>query len=174
MKNQSNIFLVGPMGAGKTTIGRQLAEALGMEFLDSDHEIEARTGATIPWIFDVEGEAGFRKRESVIVDELTQRHNIVLATGGGVVLDEANRMKLRNRGTVIYLAAEVDQLLRRTRHDRNRPLLQTDNPRAKLEDLMQIRDPLYREVADIVLKTDHNSVRHTVDQIIKALKNDPA
>jgi shikimate kinase len=90
------------------------------------------------------------------------------------VLDEANRMKLRNRGTVIYLAAEVDQLLRRTRHDRNRPLLQTDNPRAKLEDLMQIRDPLYREVADIVLKTDHNSVRHTVDQIIKALKNDPA
>ncbi|MCG6934326.1 MAG: shikimate kinase AroK [Proteobacteria bacterium] len=174
MKNQSNVFLVGPMGAGKTTIGRQLADALGMEFVDSDHEIEARTGASIPWIFDVEGEAGFRKRESAVIDDLTQRHNIVLATGGGAVLDKANRDYLRNRGKVIYLAADVEQLLQRTRHDRNRPLLQTDNPRTRLEELMQIRDPLYREVADIVLQTGQSSVRHAVDRIIRALKNNPA
>lgn len=173
MKNQTNIFLVGPMGAGKTTIGRQLAEALGKEFVDSDHEIEARTGASIPWIFDVEGEEGFRKREASVIDELTQRNNIVLATGGGAVLDEANRRHLRNRGTVIYLAADVDHLLRRTRHDRNRPLLQTDDPRARLEELMRIRDPLYREVADIVLQTDQSSVRHAVERIIRALKKDP-
>ncbi|MCG6886783.1 MAG: shikimate kinase AroK [Proteobacteria bacterium] len=174
MKNQSNVFLVGPMGAGKTTIGRQLADALGMEFVDSDHEIEARTGASIPWIFDVEGEAGFRKRESAVIDDLTQRHNIVLATGGGAVLDKTNRDHLRNRGKVIYLAADVEQLLQRTRHDRNRPLLQTDDPRARLEELMRIRDPLYREVADIVLQTGQSSVRHAVDRIFRALKNNPA
>ncbi|HID48509.1 MAG TPA: shikimate kinase AroK [Chromatiales bacterium] len=173
MKNQTNIFLVGPMGAGKTTIGRLLAEALGKEFLDSDHEIEARTGASIPWIFDVEGEEGFRKREAAVIDDLTQRHNVVLATGGGAVLDETNRRHLRNRGTVIYLAADVDHLLRRTRHDRNRPLLQTDDPRSRLEALLRIRDPLYREVADIVLQTDQSSVRHAVERIIRALKNDP-
>jgi shikimate kinase len=145
-----------------------------MEFVDSDHEIEARTGASIPWIFDVEGEAGFRKRESAVIDDLTQRHNIVLATGGGAVLDKTNRDHLRNRGKVIYLAADVEQLLQRTRHDRNRPLLQTDDPRARLEELMRIRDPLYREVADIVLQTGQSSVRHAVDRIFRALKNNPA
>ena len=174
MKKTANIFLVGPMGAGKTTIGRQLAAALGKEFVDSDHEIEARTGASIPWIFDVEGEEGFRRREAVVIDELTRRQNIVLATGGGAVLDETNRRHLRNRGTVIYLAADVDHLLQRTRHDRNRPLLQTDDPRARLEELMRIRDPLYREVADIVLQTDQSSVRHAVERINRALKKDPA
>ena len=170
MTSKSNIFLVGPMGAGKTTIGRQLAEALDMEFVDSDHEIEARSGATIPWIFDVEGEEGFRKRERAMIDELTQRQNIVLATGGGAVLSEANRQYLRSRGTVIYLSASIEQLLKRTERDRNRPLLQTEDPRAKLEELMQIRDPLYREVADIVLITDHSSIRKAVNRIIQLLK----
>lgn len=174
MTSKSNIFLVGPMGAGKTTIGRQLAEALGMEFLDSDHEIEARSGATIPWIFDVEGEEGFRKREQAMIDELSQRHNIVLATGGGAVLSEVNRKYLKTRGIVIYLSASIEQLLKRTQRDRNRPLLQTENPRARLEELMRVREPLYREVADIVLETDNKSIRHAVNRIIKQLKNAPS
>ena len=174
MTSKTNIFLVGPMGAGKTTIGRQLAEALNMEFLDSDHEIEARSGATIPWIFDVEGEEGFRKREQAMIEELSQRQNIVLATGGGAVLSEANRQRLKTRGTVIYLSASIEQLLKRTQRDRNRPLLQTEDPRAKLEELMRVREPLYREVADIVLQTDNSSIRHAVNQIIKQLKNAPS
>ena len=162
------------MGAGKTSIGRQLADALGMEFFDSDHEIEARSGATIPWIFDVEGEEGFRRREQAMIDELSQRQNIVLATGGGAVLSEANRNYLKTRGTVIYLSASIDLLLKRTQRDRNRPLLQTENPRARLEELMQTREPLYRDVADIVLETGDNSIRHTVNRIIKQLKNAPS
>lgn len=170
MSVHGNIFLVGPMGAGKTTIGRQLADALGMEFVDSDQEIEARTGASIPWIFDVEGEAGFRKREQAVIDELTQRRNIVLATGGGAVLSPENRRHLQSRGTVIYLAANIDQLLDRTRRDRNRPLLQTADPRARLEELLRQREPLYREVADIVLPTDHSNIRQAVNKIIKLLK----
>lgn len=174
MTSKPNIFLVGPMGAGKTSIGRQLAEALGMDFFDSDHEIEARSGATIPWIFDVEGEEGFRKREQTMIDELSQRQNIVLATGGGAVLSETSRNYLKTRGTVIYLSASIDLLLERTQRDRNRPLLQTENPRARLEELMQIREPLYREVADIVLETDDSSIRHTVNRIIKQLKNAPS
>ncbi len=174
MTSKTNLFLVGPMGAGKTTIGRQLAEALEMEFFDSDHEIEARSGATIPWIFDVEGEEGFRKRERTMIDELSQRQNIVMATGGGAVLSEANRQCLKSRGTVIYLSASIEQLLRRTQRDRNRPLLQTEDPRAKLEELMQIRDPLYREVADVIIKTDHNSIRSTVNKIIQLLKKAPS
>ena len=174
MTSKPNIFLVGPMGAGKTSIGRQLAEALGMDFFDSDHEIEARSGATIPWIFDVEGEDGFRKREQTMIEELSQRQNIVLATGGGAVLSEASRNYLKTRGTVIYLSASIDLLLERTQRDRNRPLLQTENPRARLEELMQIREPLYREVADIVLETDDSSIRHTVNRIIKQLKNAPS
>ena len=174
MTSKPNIFLVGPMGAGKTSIGRQLADALGMEFFDSDHEIEARSGATIPWIFDVEGEEGFRRREQTMIDELSQRQNIVLATGGGAVLSEANRNYLKTRGTVIYLSASINLLLERTQRDRNRPLLQTENPRARLEELMQNREPLYREVADIVLETGDNSIRHTVNRIIKQLKNAPS
>ena len=162
------------MGAGKTTIGRQLAEALNMDFLDSDHEIESRSGATIPWIFDVEGEEGFRKRERAIIDELTQRQNIVLATGGGAVLSESNRQCLKSRGTVIYLSASIEQLLNRTQRDRNRPLLQTEDPLARLEELMQIRDPLYREVADIIIKTDHSSIRSSVNRIIQQLKKPPS
>jgi len=169
MSDKNNIFLVGPMGVGKTTIGRQLADALQMDFFDSDHEIEARTGANIPLIFDLEGEEGFRKRERAMIDELTQQENIVLATGGGAVLAEENRKHLQSRGRVVYLCASFEQLLTRTRRDRNRPLLQTDDPRSTLEALMQQREPLYRTVADLVVDTETSNVRHAVNQIVAAL-----
>ena len=142
-----NLFLVGLMGAGKTTIGRQLSEILRLEFVDSDHEIEARTGANIPWIFDVEGEEGFRKREEQMIAELTNRRHIVLATGGGAVLRQVNRQNLHQRGIVVYLETPVSMQLERTAHDKNRPLLQTADPQTKLTELLKIRDPLYREVA---------------------------
>ncbi len=158
------------MGAGKTTIGRQLAKTLSMDFVDSDHEIETRTGANIPLIFDLEGEEGFRQRETAIIDELSQRDRLVLATGGGAVLRPENRQYLRERGKVIYLQADIDQLLNRTRHDRNRPLLQTENPRKKFEELMVIREPLYRETAHLVINTGQQSINHTVNKIISALE----
>ncbi len=158
------------MGAGKSTIGRQLAKTLSMDFVDSDHEIETRTGANIPLIFDLEGEEGFRQRETAIIDELSQRDRLVLATGGGVVLRPENREYLRERGKVIYLQADIDQLLNRTRHDRNRPLLQTENPRKKFEELMAIREPLYRETAHIVIHTGQQSITHTVNKITSALE----
>lgn len=161
-----NIFFVGPMGAGKTTIGRQLAKQLKRDFYDSDREIEKRTGATIPLIFELEQEQGFRKREQAIIDELTQMENIILATGGGAVLAPENREHLQNRGYVIYLYAPISQLLRRTSHDKNRPLLQTENPRLKLEQLMEVRDPLYRHVAQTIIKTDNLPVKQVVKQII--------
>lgn len=166
MSKANNIFLVGPMGAGKTSVGRQLAKAMGCEFLDSDKEIETRTGVNIPTIFDIEGEEGFRKREQQIIDELSQLDNLVLATGGGAILSRENREYLKQRGTVIYLGASVDQLYKRTCRDRNRPLLQTDDPRQRIADLLEIRDPLYRETADITLDTDGHSVRWVVDQIL--------
>jgi len=144
-KYRGNVFLVGPMGAGKTTIGRQLSELLRQEFIDSDHEIEARTGANIPWIFDVEGEEGFRQREEAVIDLLTRRQGIVLATGGGAVMREANRRHLHERGVVVYLLTPVSVQLERTARDRNRPLLQTPDPGARLAELMALRDPLYRE-----------------------------
>ena len=131
MAKAQNIILVGLMGSGKSTIGRHLAKSLELEFVDSDHEIERRTGANIPLIFDVEGEAGFRQREKKVIDELTQRRGVVLATGGGAVLDPENRARLRERGKVIYLYATAEQLLSRTAKDRNRPLLQTADPRAR-------------------------------------------
>ena len=167
MNSQSNIFLVGPMGAGKSTIGRRLARAMGRRFLDSDKAIEQRTGASISWIFDKEGEAGFRVREKAMIDELTQQQGIVLATGGGVVLDPDNRRHLRERGFVIYLSTSIDEQLRRTRRDTNRPLLQTPDPRAKLEELLEIRDPLYREVADQVVRTDGRFARRVVEMILR-------
>ena len=166
MKKATNIFLVGPMGAGKTTIGRQLAKAFDYEFIDSDHEIEERTGATIPWIFDIEGEAGFRKRETAALADLTERHHIVLATGGGAVIAEENRDYLKNRGFVVYLFAALDDLLERTARDRGRPLLQTDNPRQRLADLVAQRDGYYREVADLIVDTGAQSFRQTVTLII--------
>ncbi len=170
MNTPRNIFLIGLMGAGKSTIGRQLAKELGWDFVDSDHEIEARTGASIPLIFDVEGEAGFRLREKKVIDELTRRERIVLATGGGVVLDPENRAHLAARGTVVYLSATADQLLARTAKDRNRPLLQIADPRAKLESLLEIRDPLYREIADLVVDTGKRSVRTAEREILAKMR----
>jgi shikimate kinase len=169
MNIPGSLFLTGPMGAGKSTIGRQLSKRLSKEFHDSDHEIEARTGVDIPLIFELEGEAGFRKREQAIIEELTRIPDIILATGGGAILDPENRRNLSTRGRVIYLHASVNQQLKRTRRDRNRPLLQTADPRAKLEELMAIRDPLYREIADVIIETDGKRVRDVVRQIIQQL-----
>lgn len=165
----NNIFLVGLMGAGKTTIGRQLARKLGKRFLDSDHEIEARTGASIPWIFEIEGEASFRRREADVIRELTAQDNLVLATGGGAVLNPASRALLAERGTVIYLRASIGSILQRTSHDKNRPLLQTADPRARLEELLAQRDPLYREIADLVIDTGRPNVQSMVQTILDQL-----
>jgi len=170
MKTPGSLFLTGPMGAGKSTIGRQLSRQLKMTFYDSDREIENRTGVDIPLIFELEGEQGFRKRERLVIDELTSLPDIVLATGGGVILDADNRKHMAERGLVIYLHASVNQQLARTKHDRNRPLLQTENPRQRLGDLMQLRDPLYREIADLVIDTDGKRVMAVVNQIIRKLK----
>ncbi len=160
------------MGAGKSTIGRQLSAVLHQDFKDSDHEIVARTGAGIPLIFEIEGEDGFRKRETEMLDELTKLDGIILATGGGAVLCEENRKRLKERGVVIYLYATLDQLYERTRRDKNRPLLQTDDPRGKLEEMMALRDPLYREVADIVVHTDDRSIKSVIKEIRERLRRE--
>lgn len=165
-----NIFLVGPMGAGKSTIGRQLAKSLKRSFFDSDREIEKRTGVSISWIFEMEGEEGFRAREQKVIAELTNLKDIVLATGGGAILSEDNRRALRSQGHVVYLAASEEQLLKRTEKDKNRPLLQTDDPKKQIIDLLQKRDPLYRNVADVVLRTSEQSIQHTVSDVIKQLE----
>jgi len=162
----NNIFLVGLMGAGKTTIGRLLARRLNMAFIDSDHEIEARTGASIPWIFEIEGEPSFRRREADVIRDLSAQRGIVLATGGGAVLDPASRALLAERGTVVYLRASVSSILQRTSHDKNRPLLQTADPRKKLEDLTAQREPLYREIADLIIDTGRPNVQSMVQTII--------
>jgi len=169
MKTPSNIFLVGPMGAGKTTIGRHLAKALHKRFRDSDGEIEERTGAGIPLIFELEGEQGFRRREKAVIEELTGEQDLVLATGGGAVLDRENRSYLIQRGFNIYLLAPLEQLVERTRRDRNRPLLQGEDPLARLKAILEERDPLYRQVADLIVKTDHRTVRSVVKEIQKRL-----
>jgi shikimate kinase len=160
-----SFFLVGPMGAGKSTIGRQLARALNLEFLDTDREIEKRTGVDIPLIFELEGEAGFRERESRVIDKLTTKPGVVLATGGGAILNAENRTHLSTRGTVIYLQTSVGQQLKRTEHDRHRPLLQTADPKTKLEELMKIREPLYQEIADFTINTDGCRIRDVVNKI---------
>jgi len=174
MSKANNIFLIGPMGAGKTTIGRHLATLLHKRFVDVDHEIERRTGVTIPVIFEIEGEAGFRRRESTLVDELSHDEDIVMATGGGAVLMEENRRVLKERGTVVYLHADIDTLVERTRRDRNRPLLQTEDPRGKIEELLRQREPIYREVADVVVDTGlraPTSVARDIATRLKALSN---
>lgn len=153
-------------GAGKSTIGRALAKRLGKEFHDSDTEIEQRTGVRVPVIFEIEGEAGFRKREHDAIDRMTQLDNVVLATGGGAVLDPRNRENLRARGFVLYLYAPTRELFRRTRHDRGRPLLQGADPRVRLEELFAARDPLYREVADLVAETGRQSVATLVAELL--------
>ena len=166
---QENIFLVGLMGSGKTTVGRLLAKRLGLRFVDSDHEIEARTGATISWIFEIEGEESFRRREVETIKDLTGQTGVVLATGGGAVVHPDNRKHLKSRGTVIYLRASVNNILQRTMHDKSRPLLQTENRRKKLEELAKQREPFYREVADIIVDTGRPNVHAMVQSILTQL-----
>ncbi len=154
------------MGAGKTTVGRHLAELLGRDFMDSDHEVERRTGASIPWVFEKEGETGFRARESLVINDLTQRHPLVLATGGGAVVNECNRQYLHQRGVVIYLHTPVELQLQRTHRDKNRPLLQVKNPEQRLRDLLNARDPLYREVAHYIVETNQGAARELALRIL--------
>jgi len=171
MHNQKNIFLIGLMGTGKTTVGRQLSRKLKMEFYDSDRVIEERTGVDIPLIFEKEGEEGFRAREVAIIDELTQKKNIVLATGGGAILNAENRNHLVNRGTVFYLKSNLQTLVERTSKDKNRPLLQTGEPvETTLKNLLEQRGPLYEETADYVIETANNSIHSVIQAIIKHLK----
>lgn len=170
MENLENIFLIGPMGVGKSTIGRLLAAQLNMPFLDSDREVEYVTGADIPWIFDVEGEQGFRRREARMIDTLSQRDGIILATGGGAILAPESRKNLHSRGLVVYLRASVAQQLERTGKDKNRPLLQTANPLAKIKELIKIREPLYRETAHLVVDTSRRGPRSVSAEIIKQLE----
>ena len=172
MRSSRNLFLVGLMGAGKTTVGRQLAKRLGKRFLDSDQEIEERTGVKVPTIFEIEGEAGFRARESRVIDELAAAEDLVLATGGGAVLDPGNRARLAARGFVIYLHAQPRDLWQRTRQDKSRPLLQGVDPLARLEELYAIRDPLYREIADIVVDTGRQGVGALVTRVLAELPDE--
>lgn len=160
-----NIYLVGPMGAGKSTIGRVLAAELHLNFRDSDRVIEERTGANIPWIFDMEGEEGFRDRESTVLGELAKEQNIVIATGGGIVLREVNRELMKASGYVCYLTASIDQLVERTSRDKKRPLLQVENPRQKIIDLLAMRDPIYRDAADFIINTDRRSPKVVAQEI---------
>ncbi|EGN74235.1 shikimate kinase AroK [Aliidiomarina shirensis] len=170
MADKRNIFLIGPMGAGKSTIGRQLAKSLHLEFFDSDTEIERRTGADISWVFELEGEEGFRDREEKMISELTENTGIVLATGGGSIISKENRLKLSARGVVVYLKTNIDKQVARTQRDKRRPLLaNADNPREVLENLAEERDPLYEEIADVVIHTDEQSAKVVANEIIAKL-----
>jgi len=170
MAEKRNIFLIGPMGAGKSTIGRHLADQLHLEFYDSDHEIERRTGADIAWVFDIEGEEGFRAREESVIDDLTEKQGIVLATGGGSILRKAVRNRLSARGIVVYLETTVDKQVARTQRDKRRPLLQnTDSPETVLKDLAGERNPLYEEIADYTVRTDDQSARAVANEIINQI-----
>ena len=167
MKHPKNIFLVGPMGAGKSAVGRQLARSLHLSFVDSDDEVESRTGVDIPFIFEKEGEAGFRKRESAAIDDLTKMDGVVLATGGGAILSPDNRSHLGGRGLVVYLYTTVAQQVARTERGRERPLLESGDPRDILEALLLERDPLYRDIADLVVETDGRRVHAVANEIIE-------
>jgi shikimate kinase len=169
MAEKRNIFLVGPMGAGKSTIGRHLADELHLDFYDSDQEIEKRTGADIAWIFDLEGEDGFRKREEGIINDLTDKQGIVLATGGGSIVSKNVRNRLSARGIVVYLQTTIDKQVARTQRDKRRPLLQNNDPEQVLRDLAEQRNPLYTEVADYVVETDDQSARAVANQIISKI-----
>ncbi len=169
MASPQNIFLIGPMGAGKSAVGRQLARTLHLTFMDSDDEIESRTGVDIPFIFEKEGEEGFRKREAKVIDDLSKMDSVVLATGGGAVVEAKNRSNLGGRGLVVYLYTTVDQQLARTQKGRERPLLQNGDRKQILEDLMSERDVLYREIADLVIETDGRKVRAVANEIVEKL-----
>lgn len=165
-----NIYLVGMMGAGKTTLGRALAQRLAREFVDSDRVLVERTGVPVATIFEIEGEEGFRRRESSVLAELCARRDCVIATGGGVILAEANRRLMRDTGTVVYLRARVESLWERTRHDSSRPLLATPDPKARLAQLLVERDPLYRETAHVVVDTGAQSAGTLVNRVVAALR----
>lgn len=170
MAEKRNIFLVGPMGAGKSTIGRELADKLHLEFFDSDQEIERRTGADIAWVFDLEGEEGFRKREETVIDDLSEMQGIVLATGGGSVISDVVRNRLSARGIVVYLETTIDKQVARTQRDRRRPLLQTsEEPRTVLENLAVERNPLYEDIADVIVQTDDQSAKVVASKIVERL-----
>lgn len=164
------VFLVGPMGVGKTTIGKLLARELGLKFVDCDNEIENRAGANIAWIFDVEGEVGFRDRETHVLDDLTQQDGLLIATGGGAVIRAENRQCLKSRGIVVHLDTEVDLLVKRTAKDKKRPLLQNADPRVVLEKIKKDRDPLYQAVATVHVFVGDNSSRKTVNQTLTKLR----
>jgi len=165
-----NIYLVGAMGAGKSTVGRHLARMLHKDFLDCDRELEERTGASVSIIFELEGEPGFRKRESALLEELTAKEDVVLATGGGAVLNDANRVLLSSRGFSIYLKAPLKLLLARTSRDRSRPLLETEDRESRIKELLKIRDPLYRQVADMIVTSDQRSAKFVAREIIARFK----
>nr|VFJ97113.1 MAG: shikimate kinase [Candidatus Kentron sp. LFY] len=173
MELPENVFLVGPMGVGKTSVGRQLAKLLKKQFFDSDRETELHAGASISLLFELEGESGFRAREQSTIDRLTRRRGIVLATGGGAILIEENRVYLMNRGFVVYLRAPVARLAQRTMGDRNRPLLQTSNPRGRLEKIVRERDPFYRQVADVIVSADGKSPRHVANHVLSRIERMP-
>ena len=166
MKHPRNIFLIGPMGAGKSAVGRYLARTLHLSFVDSDDEIESRTGVDIPFIFEKEGEEGFRKRETAVIDDLSKMDGVVLATGGGAVINLDSRSRLGGRGFVVYLYTTVDQQVARTQKGRERPLLESTDPRATLQELLDTRDPMYREIADIIVETDGRKVKSVANEII--------
>lgn len=171
MAEKRNIFLIGPMGAGKSTIGRQIAQQLRMEFFDSDQELEKRTGADIAWIFDLEGEEGFRVREEKVINDLTEKQGVVLATGGGSVISKDTRNRLSARGIVVYLETTIDKQMSRTQKDKRRPLLQGGNtPRERYEELARERNPLYEEIADITIKTDEQSAKSMAIYIIEKIE----
>jgi len=169
MKKPQNLFLIGPMGAGKSAVGRQLARMLHMSFMDSDDEIESRTGVDIPFIFEKEGEDGFRKREAKVIDDLSKIEGLVLATGGGAVIDPQNRSNLGARGYVVYLYTTVEQQLARTQKGRERPLLENGDRKKILDDLMLERDALYREIADLIVETDGRKVKAVANEIFERL-----
>ena len=173
MRSQRNIFLIGPMGSGKTAVGRHLARLLRFSFYDSDADVEARTGVDIAFIFEKEGEAGFRIREKESIDRLTRLDSIVLATGGGAIIEADNRRTLAERGVVVYLATSIDQQLERTRHARHRPLLNDTDPQRKLVELMQHRAALYAEIADFTVSTDGRKVQLVAEEIHHELRGAP-
>ncbi len=169
MRTPKNLFLIGPMGAGKSAVGRQLGRLLHLHFIDSDDEIESRTGVDIPFIFEKEGENGFRKREAKVIDEISLKDGIILATGGGAVVDPESRSRLGARGFVVYLQTSVAQQVQRTQKGRQRPMLDNGDPQKVLQNLMDVRDPMYREIADLVVDTDGRRVQEVAQEIYEAL-----